>query len=58
MLLGGDPHVTVAPLAEVAQLLHLGMEVLHVVLHWQTHRVKNPHVAAESEEDPRCFERE
>lgn len=58
MLLGGHPDVAVAPFAEVAQLLHLGMQVLHVVFHWQTRRVENAHVAAESEEDPRCFESE
>lgn len=57
MLLGTDPYMAVTPFAEVAQLLHLGMAVLDVVLLWQAGRVVDSHIAAESEENPGCFVR-
>jgi len=46
VLLGADPYVAVTPLAEVAQLLHLGMAMLDVIFLWQAGWVVDSDIAA------------
>jgi hypothetical protein len=46
VLLWAHPHVAVAPLAQLAQLLHFGMIVQHVILLWETGGVVHAYVAA------------
>jgi hypothetical protein len=55
VLLRGDPDVAVAPLAQLAELLHLGVVVLLVVFDGEAGRVVHAHVAAEAEEDAAGF---
>ena len=58
VLLGRHPDVTVAPFAEVAELLHLAVVVLLVVFDGQTVGIEDAHVAAQAEEDSTGFEGE
>ena len=55
MLLRTDPDMTVTPLAQLTQLLHLCVTVLDIVFLWKAGRVIYPHVTAQTEEDARCF---
>ena len=48
--------MAVAPLAQRAQLLHLGVVVLHVVLDGQAGGIEDADVAAEAEENARALE--
>jgi hypothetical protein len=48
--------MTVAPAAEIAELLHFVVIVLHVVLHGEAGRVEYADVTAQSKEDARGFE--
>ena len=58
MLLGRDPDVAVAPLAQTSQLLHLGVVVLDVVLDGQAGGLEDAHVAAQAGEDACALERQ
>lgn len=51
MLLRAHPHVAVAPLTQLPQLLHFGVVVLDVVFLREAGGVVYPDVAAEAEED-------
>ena len=55
VLLWTDPDVSIAPPAELAEFLHLGMRVLNIVLLGQASGIVHAHVAAEAKEDPRCL---
>ena len=52
MLLWADPDVAVAPLAELSEFLHLGVDMLHIILLRQARRVVHADIAAETEQDP------
>lgn len=45
MLLGRDPNMTIAPFAQIAQLLHFGMIVLDIILDGQTTWVEDTDIA-------------
>lgn len=45
VLLGADPNMAVAPFAQLAQLLNLGMRMLHVVFLRQAGWVIHPNIA-------------
>ena len=55
MLLWAHPDVTITPLAELAELLDLGVVVLLVVLDGEAGGVVDADIAAEAEEDARGF---
>lgn len=48
MLLGRDPNMAVAPAAEIAELLYLGVIVLDVVFYRKAGRIEDADVAAKS----------
>lgn len=48
MLLGRDPNMAVAPAAEIAELLYLGVIVLDVVFNREAGRIEDADVAAKS----------
>ena len=58
MLLRRHPYVPIAPPAQLTQLLHLRMLVLHVILDRQARRVVDAHVAAQPEQDAGLLVRE
>ena len=55
VLLGADPYVAIAPFAQLAKLLDLGVVVLRVVLDWKSRGVIHADVASKSEENARGF---
>ena len=55
MLLWADPDVAVTPFAEIAELLHLWVIVLLVVLDGEARRIVHAYVTAETEENARCL---
>jgi hypothetical protein len=50
--------VAIAPLAQLAQLLHLGVIVENVVLLRETCRIVHPNITTKTEEDACCFKGE
>ena len=50
MLLRAYPDMSITPLAKIAQLLHLRVRVLNVVLYRQSSRIVDANVAAKPEE--------
>ena len=55
VLLRADPYVAIAPFAQLAKLLDLGVVVLRVVLDWKSRGVIHADVASKSEENARGF---
>lgn len=55
MLFGRYPEVPLAPNTQVPELLHFCMLCRYIVFDGQAGRVEYPDIAAEAEEDARCF---
>jgi hypothetical protein len=49
MLLRANPHMPIAPLAQVPQLLDFRVRVLDIVFHGQSRGIVHAHIAAKPE---------